>query len=118
NDFGPENVGIATGDATVNRDAPILCCTAEILANVALSEGEDAPFRHVIMDDFHYYSDRSRGVAWQVPLLTMRNSRFLLMSATLGATEFFEREITRLTGAPTKVVSSATRPVPLHFSYE
>ncbi len=118
NDFGPENVGIATGDATVNRDAPILCCTAEILANVALSEGEDAPFRHVIMDEFHYYSDRSRGVAWQVPLLTMRNSRFLLMSATLGATEFFEREITRLTGAPTKVVSSATRPVPLHFSYE
>jgi superfamily II RNA helicase len=117
-DFGPENVGIATGDATVNRDAPILCCTAEILANVALSEGEDAPFREVIMDEFHYYSDYSRGVAWQVPLLTMRNSRFLLMSATLGATALFERELTRLTGAVTTVVSSATRPVPLVFRYE
>jgi superfamily II RNA helicase len=117
-DFGPENVGIATGDATVNRDAPILCCTAEILANVALAEGEDAPFRDVIMDEFHYYSDHARGVAWQVPLLTMRNARFLLMSATLGATSFFERELEKLTGVPALVVSSATRPVPLQFRYE
>lgn len=117
-DFGPENVGIATGDATVNRDAPILCCTAEILANVALAEGADAPFREVIMDEFHYYSDRERGVAWQVPLLTMQNARFLLISATLGATTLFERELTRLTGAATTVVSSAVRPVPLNFSYE
>jgi superfamily II RNA helicase len=117
-DFGPENVGIATGDATVNRDAPILCCTAEILANVALAEGAKAPFAAVIMDEFHYYSDHERGVAWQVPLLTMTQSRFLLMSATLGATALFERELTRLTGAVTTVVSSATRPVPLQFRYE
>jgi len=117
-DFGPENVGIATGDATVNRNAPILCCTAEILANVALAEGAVAPFRDVIMDEFHYYSDNSRGVAWQVPLLTMRNSRFLLMSATLGSTTVFERELTRLTGEATSVVASVTRPVPLQFRYE
>jgi hypothetical protein len=116
-DFGPENVGLATGDATVNRDAPILCCTAEILANHALSLGPDAPFRDVIMDEFHYYSDNSRGVAWQVPLLTMSKSRFLLMSATLGATGFFEKEMTRLTGAASTVVSSTLRPVPLEFSY-
>ena len=115
--FGPDQVGLATGDATVNRDAPILCCTAEILANVALAEGADAPFREVIMDEFHYYGDRSRGVAWQVPLLTMARSRFLLMSATLGATTLFERELTRLTGVPTVVVASSTRPVPLEFSY-
>ncbi len=117
-DFGPDNVGIATGDATVNRDAPILCCTAEILANVALAEGADAPFHEVIMDEFHYYSDHSRGVAWQVPLLTMSKSRFLLMSATLGATALFERELTRLTGVATTVVASVTRPVPLTFRYE
>ncbi len=117
-DFGPENVGIATGDATVNRDAPILCCTAEILANVALAQGAEAPFRDVIMDEFHYYSDRSRGVAWQVPLLTMNQSRFLLISATLGATALFERELRRLTGAVTTVVSSTLRPVPLTFRYE
>ncbi len=117
-DFGPENVGIATGDATVNRDAPILCCTAEILANVAFSEGENAPYRDVIMDEFHYYSDSSRGMAWQIPLLAMPKARFLLMSATLGATTLFERELTRLTGAVTTVVASATRPVPLQFRYE
>ncbi|HMW46999.1 MAG TPA: DUF3516 domain-containing protein [Cellvibrionaceae bacterium] len=117
-DFGPENVGIATGDATVNRDAPIICCTAEILANVALSEGAEAPFTEIIMDEFHYYSDRSRGVAWQLPLLTLNRARFLLISATLGATTLFERELTRLTGAPTAVVSSTTRPVPLVFRYE
>jgi superfamily II RNA helicase len=116
-DFGPENVGMATGDATVNRNAPILCCTAEILANYALRDGENAPFHEVIMDEFHYYSDHERGVAWQVPLLTMRKSRFLLISATLGATDFFQRELTRLTQAECVIISSQTRPVPLEFSY-
>lgn len=116
-DFGPENVGMATGDATVNRGAPILCCTAEILANYALREGAAAPFGEVIMDEFHYYSDPERGVAWQVPLLTMSKSRFLLMSATMGATDFFQRELTRLTGSETRIVAGRERPVPLEFSY-
>ncbi|GAA5137769.1 DEAD/DEAH box helicase [Prosthecobacter algae] len=116
-DFGPENVGMATGDATVNRHAPILCCTAEILANYALRDGEMAPFHEVIMDEFHYYSDHERGVAWQVPLLTMGRSRFLLISATLGTTDFFQRELTRLTKAESVIVSSQNRPVPLEFSY-
>jgi superfamily II RNA helicase len=92
-DFGPDRVGMATGDATINRDAPILCCTAEILANHALCSGADAPFDEVVMDEFHYYADRERGVAWQIPLLTMERAQFLLMSATLGATEFFEKEM-------------------------
>lgn len=116
-DFGPDNVGMATGDATVNRHAPILCCTAEILANYALRDGEMAPFREVIMDEFHYYSDKERGVAWQVPLLTMSKSRFLLMSATMGSTEFFKEGLTQLTRTETTVVSSLVRPVPLEFSY-
>jgi superfamily II RNA helicase len=116
-DFGPDNVGMATGDATVNRDAPILCCTAEILANYALRDGAQAPFREVIMDEFHYYSDKERGVAWQVPLLTMSQSRFLLMSATMGGTEFFKEGLTRLTQAQTTVVAAFERPVPLEFSY-
>jgi superfamily II RNA helicase len=76
-EFGPENVGLSTGDATVNHDAPILCCTAEILANIALAEGPSANVREVIMDEFHYYSDRERGVAWQIPLLTLPQARFL-----------------------------------------
>ncbi len=116
-EFGPDNVGMATGDATVNRDAPILCCTAEILANAALRDGEEAPFSQVIMDEFHYYSDHERGVAWQVPLLAMSRSRFLLMSATMGSTEFFKGELTKLTSAQTTIVSSTERPVPLEFSY-
>src|SRR4051812_7164524 len=116
-DFGPENVGMMTGDATVNRDAPIICCTAEILANMALREGRDADVDYVIMDEFHYYSDRERGVAWQIPLLTLSHARFLLMSATLGPTELFEETLTDLTGVETAVVRSGDRPVPLDFSY-
>ena len=84
-EFGPDRVGLSTGDASVNRDAPILCCTAEVLANIALREGSDAGFSDVVMDEFHYYADRDRGVAWQVPLLTMPQTRFLLKSATLRA---------------------------------
>ena len=116
-DFGPDNVGLATGDATVNRNAPILCCTAEILAQDALRLGADSPFREVIMDEFHYYSDRERGVAWQVPLLTLPKARFLLMSATMGSTEFFAKELSRLTSAQTAVIIARQRPVPLEFSY-
>jgi superfamily II RNA helicase len=116
-DFGPENVGMMTGDASVNPAAPILCCTAEILANIALHRGATSDIRAVIMDEFHYYSDRERGSAWQVPLLTLPRARFLLMSATLGGTEFFEQEMTRLTGAPSVTIRSDRRPVPLEFEY-
>ncbi len=116
-DFGPEHVGMMTGDASVNPRAPVLCCTAEILANIALTRGEHAEVAAVIMDEFHYYSDAERGYAWQAPLLTMPQSRFLLMSATLGSTDFFERELTRLTGVPSLTVRSDRRPVPLAFEY-
>ncbi len=116
-EFGPDNVGLCTGDASVNRDAPILCCTAEILSNIALREGDRADVREVVMDEFHYYADRDRGVAWQIPLLTLPQARFLLMSATLGDTAFFELELTRLNGRPSVTVASADRPVPLEFAY-
>jgi len=115
--FGPEKVGMITGDATVNPGAPVICCTAEILANLALREGEHAQVDDVIMDEFHYYSDASRGFAWQVPLLTLPQAKFLLMSATLGETAFFEEGITKLTGTPTVLVKSDQRPVPLEFDY-
>lgn len=116
-DFGPERVGMMTGDATVNPDAPILCCTAEILANQALARGDDAGLSVVIMDEFHYYSDPERGVAWQIPLLALFRSRFLLMSATIGDTGFIERDLQKRTGAPVVVVRSDRRPVPLHFEW-
>src|SRR5512137_369303 len=116
-EFGPDEVGLATGDATVNRDAPILCCTAEILANMALREGANSWIDNVVMDEFHWYADRDRGVAWQVPLLTLPHTRFLLMSATLGDTRFFEEALTRLNDRPTASVKSVDRPVPLDFAY-
>ena len=82
--LGTRNVGMLTGDASINPDAPVICCTAEILANVALRYGEDAPVDQVVMDEFHFYSDPERGWAWQVPLIELRRAQFVLMSATLG----------------------------------
>lgn len=115
--FGPENVGMITGDATVNPSAPVICCTAEILANLALRDGACADADDIIMDEFHYYSDHERGVSWQVPLLTLPRARFLLMSATIGDTEFFQETLTQLTGTTTTLVKSEDRPVPLEFDY-
>ncbi len=116
-DFGPDQVGMITGDASVNPQAPIICCTAEILAIDCLHEGESVNIQDVVMDEFHYYSDRDRGVAWQVPLLTLGYTRFLLMSATMGETERFENVLTELNALPTVTVQGTTRPVPLDFHY-
>ncbi len=116
-DFGPERVGMVTGDASINPGAPIICCTAEILANQALRDGDDADVDVVIADEFHYYADPQRGWAWQVPLLELPHAQFLLISATLGPTDFFEQDLTRRTGRPTVLVSSDQRPVPLDFEY-
>src|SRR5512143_1313756 len=114
--FGPENVGMMTGDAAVNREAPIVCCTAEILMNVAVREA--APrVDAVVMDEFHYYGDKERGVAWQVPLLLLGKARFLLMSATLGDTRAIEASLRDVTHREVAAVRNAARPVPLEFEY-
>ena len=115
--FGAANVGMLTGDASVNPDAPIICCTAEVLANTALREGDTADVGLVVMDEFHYYADPERGWAWQVPLLELPQAQFLLMSATLGDVTRFREDLTRRTGRDTAVVANAERPVPLHFSF-
>ncbi len=115
--FGSDQVGMMTGDASVNPGAPIICCTAEILANIALREGSDADVDSVVMDEFHYYADPDRGWAWQVPLLELPKAQFVLMSATLGEVDRFQRDLTRRTGRPTAVVASVERPVPLHYEY-
>ena len=116
-DFGSDNVGMITGDGSINPDAPIICATAEILANRTLRDGVDAGVDVVVMDEFHFYADPQRGWAWQVPLLELANTQFVLLSATLGATQFFEDELTRLTGRTTALVASAERPVPLSYEY-
>jgi superfamily II RNA helicase len=113
--FGAENVGMLTGDAAVNRTAPIVCCTAEVLANIALREGALADVGQVVMDEFHFYAEPDRGWAWQVPLLELPQAQFVLMSATLGDVTRFQGDLTRRTGRDTAVVMNAVRPVPLSY---
>src|SRR5688500_6997953 len=115
--FGTENVGMMTGDASVNAGAPIICCTAEVLANIALRSGAAADVAQVVMDEFHFYADPHRGWAWQVPILELPRAQFVLMSATLGDVTRFRDDLTRRTGRSTAAVMSATRPVPLVYSY-
>src|ERR1700759_2588029 len=115
--FGARNVGMMTGDASVNASAPIICCTAEVLANIALRDGAEADVGQVIMDEFHFYADPDRGWAWQVPLIELPRAQFVLMSATLGDVRFFEQDLTRRPGRPTAVVQSDERPVPLVFEF-
>lgn len=116
--FGAENVGMVTGDSAVNADAPIICCTAEILANLSLRQGADADVGQVVMDEFHFYADPDRGWAWQVPLLELPQAQFVLMSATLGDVTELAADLTRRTGRETATVTGVERPVPLHFFYE
>ncbi len=115
--FGAENVGMVTGDSSVNADAPIVCCTAEILANLALRQGPDADVDVVVMDEFHFYGDADRGWAWQVPLLVLERAQFLLMSATLGDVTTIADDLSRRTGRPTARVTGVSRPVPLSYEY-
>jgi hypothetical protein len=115
--FGAERVGMVTGDSSVNPDAPIICCTAEILANLALRQGADANVDQVVMDEFHYYGDPDRGWAWQVPLLLLPRAQFVLMSATLGDVTQIAADLSRRTGRATATITGVERPVPLHFSY-
>ncbi|MFP5358991.1 MAG: DEAD/DEAH box helicase [Actinomycetes bacterium] len=115
--FGTENVGMMTGDSAVNADAPIICCTAEILANLALRQGAATDAAVVVMDEFHFYSDPQRGWAWQVPLLELPHAQFLLMSETLGDTAWIVEDLERRTSRAVAAVTNSERPVPLSFEY-
>ena len=115
--FGAEQVGLLTGDASVNPDAPVICCTAEVLANIALREGSAADIGLVVMDEFHYYGDPQRGWAWQVPLLELTDTQFILMSATLGDMTRIVADLQRRTGRAVAQVTTADRPVPLTYTW-
>jgi superfamily II RNA helicase len=116
-EFGSDNVGMITGDASINPDAPIVCCTQEILANLALRHGSDAPVDTAVMDEFHYYSDRDRGWAWQIPLMELQKTQFILMSATLGPADFFLNDLETRSNRSAVEVTGSERPVPLEWSY-
>src|SRR4029453_9298790 len=115
--FGPENVGMLTGDASINWAAPIVCATQEVLANIVLHQGTRTDAPYVVMDEFHFYADRDRGWAWQVPLLALERTTFLLMSATLGNTAAIEEKLAALTGRAVAHVHRDERPVPLDYKW-
>ncbi|QPK81777.1 DUF3516 domain-containing protein [Schaalia sp. ZJ405] len=115
--FGADNVGMVTGDVSLNADAPIICCTAEILANQSLRDGPTLDTDMVIIDEFHFYGDPQRGWAWQVPLLELTKPQFIAMSATLGDTSRFQAQWKQRTGRDVALVDNAERPVPLEFEY-
>ena len=115
--FGEENVGMLTGDASINWSAPIICCTAEVLSNMSLRQGEHTDADYVVMDEFHYYGDRDRGIAWELPLLLLPKSQFLLMSATLGNTAAIGERLQSDSKRDVRHICSDERPVPLDFAY-
>lgn len=115
--LGRDNVGMITGDTHINTDAPVICCTEEILANQALREGAESDVAAVAMDEFHFFGEADRGWAWQVPLLTLPNTQFLLMSATLGDTSAISAALGRQTNRTVDEVTQAERPVPLSYQY-
>ncbi|MCF2705883.1 DUF3516 domain-containing protein [Arcanobacterium haemolyticum] len=115
--FGAENVGMVTGDSSINATAPVICATAEIVANMALRQGNEAGIGVLVHDEFHFYGDPQRGWAWQVPILELTKTQHVLLSATLGNTTFLEKDIERRTGRAVSVIKDAERPVPLRFSY-
>ena len=115
--LGRDNVGMITGDTHINTEAPVICCTEEILANQALREGAGSEVACVAMDEFHFFGESDRGWAWQVPLLTLPNAQFLLMSATLGDTTQIAQALEAQTGRTVDLVADAERPVPLTYEY-
>nr|WP_233251669.1 DEAD/DEAH box helicase [Serinibacter arcticus] len=123
--FGAANVGMVTGDISINPGAPVICCTAEILAAQTLrgqlgatpaSTENDADLV-VVADEFHFYADPQRGAAWQIPLLDLPGAQFVLLSATLGDMTSITQDLTRRTGRECQVIANTERPVPLHFAY-
>ncbi|WP_411349945.1 DEAD/DEAH box helicase [Gordonia sputi] len=115
--FGADQVGLMTGDASVNSTAPIICATAEIVANLALRDGPNSDIGVLVSDEFHFYGESDRGWAWEVPLIELPHTQFLLMSATLGDISFFVDDLSRRTGRTTTAVTGTHRPVPLEYTY-
>ncbi len=115
--LGPEEIGLAIGDASINRDASVLVCTAEVLANQALAEGMHTPVGFACLDEFHFYGETDRGWAWQVPLLSMHRCQFLLASATLGDVTPIVDDLYARSQREVALVTSVHRPTPLFHQW-
>lgn len=111
---GAENVGLLTGDLSVNSEAPILVMTTEVLRNMLYAESETLRgLRYVVMDEVHYLADRFRGPVWEEVIIHLPASVSLIsLSATISNAEEFGRWLDAVRGS-TAVVVSEHRPVPL-----
>gem|GEM_PF-18179 len=112
--YGTESVGIMTGDVTINRDAPVLVMTTEVLRNMLY---QDDPIREelgfVILDEVHYLADAMRGPTWEEVILELpSHTRLVSLSATVSNSDEFGDWLNSVRG-PTTVVSTTWRPVPL-----
>ena len=120
--FGYENVGLLTGDTSLNRDASIIVMTTEIFRNMLYAEvdGEDDPLldvETVVLDECHYMNDSQRGTVWEESIIYCPTSvQFVALSATIANSIQLTNWIENVHG-PTDLITSEMRPVPLKFNF-
>ncbi|MBC3185572.1 DEAD/DEAH box helicase [Corynebacterium sp. zg-331] len=113
--YGRDRVGLLTGDQSINRDAPIVVMTTEVLRNMIYADADALRLlSHVVMDEIHFLADASRGAVWEEVILGLDESvRIIGLSATVSNAEEFGRWLSTVRG-DTHVIVSEHRPVPLH----
>jgi hypothetical protein len=117
-DFGDDNVGFATGDYKVNRDAPIQVEVAEILWNRIVADKNVCPAEIVVMDEGHYFNDPERGYVWEQSIIGLDpRSQLVVLSATVGHPERFCHWVELTRRVPMELVDSRERKVPLVHEY-
>jgi len=117
-DFGEVNVGFATGDFKVNREAPIQVEVAEILWNRIFGDRGKCPADIVIMDEGHYFNDFERGYVWEQSIIGLHpDAQLVILSATVGRPEQFCHWVELTRRVPMKLVESRERKVPLYHEY-
>ncbi|WGV23760.1 DEAD/DEAH box helicase [Halotia branconii] len=121
--FGFDQVGLLTGDASINRDAPILVMTTEIFRNMLYGTpiGQIGislvDVEAVILDECHYMNDRQRGTVWEESIIYCpREIQLAALSATVANSDQLTNWLNRVHG-PTDLIYSDFRPVPLEFHY-
>ncbi len=117
-DFGEHNVGFATGDYKVNREAPIQVEVAEILWNRIVADKHVSPAEIVVMDEGHYFNDPERGYVWEQSIIGLDpRTQLVILSATVGRPEQFTHWVELTRRMPMALVESRERKVPLVHEY-
>ena len=113
--FGESNVGLLTGDTSINSEAPIVIMTTEVLRNMIYSASSTlTDLRYVVMDEVHYLADRFRGAVWEEILIHLPESiQVAALSATVSNAEEFGDWLQTVRGEM-QVIVSESRPVPLY----